>query len=370
MTSPDGITWTSRTSAADNGWSSVTYGNGLFDAVSINGTGNRVMTSVGQSITATCGPAVVDILPPAPTCTLKASPVTLTDGGSLALTYNITNTATSASIDNGAPAVTDLSPGDHMLSVVPALGQTVYTMTVSNTGGQNTCIATGPSGEPLSEGVTVNPPAPTCTFTPATQEVAPSGNITFYYRVYGTATAASVNGFAVPIPPDYTTSGTTYTYSVVAPATSGSYNYQLTVSNAGGQNTCGATGGGSGPAVVTVQDTTPPPPTISSFSAQSVSVESYRVQKNTAATLQWNIANMTDDTICTVNKDTQGSALPSTGMIANSAWQAAGRPAQWVSSTETWPLTSETNFTLSCTNAGGTAKQSIRVLLVPSYFEQ
>ena len=45
MTSPDGITWTSRTSAADNSWSSVTYGNGLFVAVAGNGSGNRVMTS-------------------------------------------------------------------------------------------------------------------------------------------------------------------------------------------------------------------------------------------------------------------------------------------------------------------------------------
>ncbi|MFA5933832.1 MAG: tail fiber domain-containing protein [Candidatus Paceibacterota bacterium] len=45
MTSPDGINWTSRTSAADNSWTSVTYGNGLFVAVASSGTGNRVMTS-------------------------------------------------------------------------------------------------------------------------------------------------------------------------------------------------------------------------------------------------------------------------------------------------------------------------------------
>ena len=45
MTSPDGSTWTSRTSAADNNWYGVTYGNGLFVAVATSGTGNRVMTS-------------------------------------------------------------------------------------------------------------------------------------------------------------------------------------------------------------------------------------------------------------------------------------------------------------------------------------
>ena len=45
MTSPDGINWTARTSAADNDWYSVTYGNGLFVGVASSGTGNRVMTS-------------------------------------------------------------------------------------------------------------------------------------------------------------------------------------------------------------------------------------------------------------------------------------------------------------------------------------
>ena len=45
MTSPDGITWTSRNSAANIGWGSVTYGNGLFVAVSYSGVTNGVMTS-------------------------------------------------------------------------------------------------------------------------------------------------------------------------------------------------------------------------------------------------------------------------------------------------------------------------------------
>jgi hypothetical protein len=45
MTSPDGITWSSQTSAADNEWVSVTHGNGLFVAVAQSGTGNQVMTS-------------------------------------------------------------------------------------------------------------------------------------------------------------------------------------------------------------------------------------------------------------------------------------------------------------------------------------
>ncbi len=47
MTSPDGITWTIRTSAADNNWRSVCWSPALtlFVAVADSGTGNRVMTS-------------------------------------------------------------------------------------------------------------------------------------------------------------------------------------------------------------------------------------------------------------------------------------------------------------------------------------
>ena len=44
-TSNIGVNWTARTSAANNTWTSVTYGNGLFVAIASDGTGNRVMTS-------------------------------------------------------------------------------------------------------------------------------------------------------------------------------------------------------------------------------------------------------------------------------------------------------------------------------------
>jgi hypothetical protein len=48
MTSPDGITWTLRTGTTTNPWISVTYGNGLFVAVAATTTslsGKTVMTS-------------------------------------------------------------------------------------------------------------------------------------------------------------------------------------------------------------------------------------------------------------------------------------------------------------------------------------
>ena len=47
MTSHDGVTWTIRTTPADNGWQCVCWSSSLklFLAVANTGTGNRVMTS-------------------------------------------------------------------------------------------------------------------------------------------------------------------------------------------------------------------------------------------------------------------------------------------------------------------------------------
>ena len=64
MTSPDGITWTSQQSAANNVWTTITYGNGLFVAVSASGTGNRVMTGkyIPPPIIPICFPAGTPVL--------------------------------------------------------------------------------------------------------------------------------------------------------------------------------------------------------------------------------------------------------------------------------------------------------------------
>lgn len=58
---PADNTWTSRTAADNNNWTSVTYCNGLFVAVKYTGTGNRVMTSspplVTPSVTIAANPS-------------------------------------------------------------------------------------------------------------------------------------------------------------------------------------------------------------------------------------------------------------------------------------------------------------------------
>jgi len=44
-TSPDGVNWTRVSSPAYNSWRGLTFGNGIFVAVGVEGVGNRVMTS-------------------------------------------------------------------------------------------------------------------------------------------------------------------------------------------------------------------------------------------------------------------------------------------------------------------------------------
>jgi hypothetical protein len=49
MTSTDGITWTLRTAAADNDWQSVAYGNGVWVAISSDGTDQVMRSTDGLS---------------------------------------------------------------------------------------------------------------------------------------------------------------------------------------------------------------------------------------------------------------------------------------------------------------------------------
>lgn len=86
--------------------------------------------------------------PVAPTCTLTASPSTISQGGSSTLSWTTTGNPTSASIDNGVGTV---NPAGGSTNVMPS-ASTTYTLGVSNTAGSDTCSAmvtvTGPPQPP------------------------------------------------------------------------------------------------------------------------------------------------------------------------------------------------------------------------------
>ncbi len=97
-------------------------------------SGNESTTTESASTTST--PTVTP--PPAPTCSLTASPTSVTSGGASTLSWTTTN-ATAFSLDNGIGSSTPAS-GSVTTSAITAT--TTYTGTASGTGGSASCTAT------------------------------------------------------------------------------------------------------------------------------------------------------------------------------------------------------------------------------------
>ncbi len=90
-----------------------------------NATGDGAYSGNGTQVTAVI---------PAPTCTISPASQTISSGGTAAINYTITGSATTADI-NGV-SVSTASPGTYSPS---PLSTTNYTMTVTNASGSNTC---------------------------------------------------------------------------------------------------------------------------------------------------------------------------------------------------------------------------------------
>jgi len=136
MTSPDGITWTSRASPANYFWSSVTYGNGIFVAVSVQGNGDRVMTS-----------------PDGSTWTLRTSAadnnwygVTYGDGIFVAVAKSAANIAADKGVmtsPNGINWTLRTTPADNYWQNV-TYGNGIFVAV--SLGGIGNCVMTSPDG--------------------------------------------------------------------------------------------------------------------------------------------------------------------------------------------------------------------------------
>lgn len=140
-------------------------------SVALNGSGSvgpltssaiYTLTATGPGGTVTCGAnvAVADI-PPAPTCTLTPATQAVMSGESASFTWTTDNATSVTLTDFGSVAL------DGTNTTAPLFVDKEYVLTAVGPTGQVSCTAT--------VDVTTEPPAPTCTLTPATQTVTSGG---------------------------------------------------------------------------------------------------------------------------------------------------------------------------------------------------
>jgi len=236
---------------------------------------------------------------PAPTCTLSASPLTITSGQSTKLTWSSTN-ATSISGTNFSPS------GVSGTATVSPTQNTTYGITVSGAGGSASATAA----------VNVQPvvqPAPTCTLTvsPTTIQSGQSASLN-----WSSTNATSVSGT------NFNPGGQLTGTMTVTPAANTTYGITAT----------GAGGTASATATLTVQPVTQPVPTC------TISASPTSVNKNQPSTLTWSSANATSIS----------------GHNFNPNGQLSGSLA-------VYPTGKNTAYAITVTGAGGSASASVTV---------
>jgi len=170
---------------------------------------NQLLVGPGSGATITCVP------PPPPTATFTASPMTITSGQPVLLSWT-TSGATSVSLDNNIGAVA-LSGTQ---SVSPTV-TTTYTLTVTGPGGTITQQVT----------ITVNPGPPTATFTASPMTITSGQPVLLSWTTSGATSVSLDNNIGAvalsgtqSVSPTVTT---TYTLTVTGPG--GTITQQVTI---------------------------------------------------------------------------------------------------------------------------------------------
>ncbi len=264
------VSWTSNnaTSASLTGFGAVSTGGSV--QVSPTQTTTYTLTVTGPGGTANCNTTVVVTqAPQPPTCTLSASPSSITTGGASTLNWGTTN-ATSVTIDQGVGSV-----GTFGSRTVAPAQTTNYTLTATGAGGTVRCYTS----------VTVNQPPqpPTCTLNANPTSITTGGASTLSWTT-SNATSVSINQGIGAVSPggsmNVTPWGTT-TYTLTATGNGGSVNCQTTI---------------------TVNQ--PPQPPTCTLSASPTSVLA-----GNSATLSWSTTNANSVTISTLGSVSLGGSV-------------------------------------------------------------
>ena len=295
------LTWASLNAtscAAAGGWSGTLPQSGTRSTGTLTATTTFTVSCTGAGGTATQA-ATVTVHPAAPAISLKASPSTVTSGGSATVTWNSLNatSCTASGTYNGSV------PTSGARSTAPLGADATYTLTCTGSGGTAAQSVT----------VTVTPPLPSVTLkvNPSTLASGHAATLTWNSANTTACTASGAWSGARAI------NGTASTGALNANAT-----YTLTCSGPGGSAAQSAT--------VTLSA---PPPTVSLAANPST------VAGGKSTTLTWSSTNATT---CAASGGWSGNLSPGGSSV-------------------TAPLSASTTYGLTCTGPGGSASQTLVV---------
>ncbi|MEN9390014.1 MAG: hypothetical protein RLZZ283_114, partial [Candidatus Parcubacteria bacterium] len=237
------LSWTTTGATAvsvDQGVGSVTPVASGSKTVVPGTTKTYTLTATGPGGAVECQKTVKvkDVPPPPPskpTCSLYASPSTITTfGGSSTLSWT-TDNATSISIDNGIGSVTPVAGGS---KVVSPTDTTTYRATVTGPGGTETCKIT----IKVECSLPPPPPKPTCELTASPSEIQKGGSSTLTWSTTNATTFSIDKGVGAVTPVGGGFKSVSPTVTTV---------YTGTATGPGGSVECKRT--------IKVKDTPPPP---------------------------------------------------------------------------------------------------------------
>lgn len=311
------LSWSASTGltscTATGGWSggkSVPSGSEGTGSLSSSTTYNLSCTGPAGSASASATVTVV-VPPPVPTVTISANPTTVPFNTASTLTWSSTN-ATSCTASNGWTGSKGTSGSQSTGSLTT--GKT-YTLTCTNATGSAVASAT----------VTVGaaPPAPTVTLSASPNPVA--------YNTASTLTWTPTNATSC------TATGGTFAGS--KSVSGGTQSTGNLIANTTYSITCSGITSPSATASVTVTVGAAPPP----LPTVTLSASPLTINYNTASTLTWSSTNADS---CT----------------ASGAWTGSKATS---GSLGTGNLTASQTYTLTCTNATGSANRSVTVTVNP-----
>ncbi len=253
------LSWSTNnaTSASINqGIGSVMLSGG-YSLSNISGTRTYTMTVSGPGGTNTCQTTVIadSVSNTLPTCSISASPSSVSYGGTTYLSWNTSNATNATLTDVGGVALS----GSYAMSGI--YGTRTYTLTVTGNGGSNSCSTTVYVQNQAST-------VPTCSLD-STSVTTQGGQATLYWST-NNATSVSISGIG-----SVATSGSYMVYP------SGTTTYVLSAYGNGGSVSCTKT--------ITVNTY----PTYYDTPSCSLTVTPAIVYNNGGATLNWTTANAT-----------------------------------------------------------------------------